>query len=44
MYQSKLPPGVNNGICEGVNCFSQAEVQIDVKVGQLRQHIIVTLQ
>ncbi len=35
MYQSKLPPGVNNGICEGVNCFSQAEVQIDVKVGQL---------
>jgi hypothetical protein len=27
-------PQINNGICEAVNCLTQAEVQIKVKVGQ----------
>jgi|SRR6516165_10534721 hypothetical protein len=27
-------PQVNNIICEAVNCFSSAQVQIEVKVGQ----------
>ena len=35
MNQFNVPPGVNNAICEAVNCFSRATVQIEVKVGQL---------
>jgi hypothetical protein len=34
MNQFKVPRNVNNIICEAVNCFSSAEVQIEVKVGQ----------
>jgi hypothetical protein len=44
MNQFKVPREVNNIICEAVNCFSSAEVQIEVKVGSSRQHIIVSLQ
>jgi hypothetical protein len=35
MNQCKIPQEVNNGICEAVGCFSPAEAQIKVKVGQL---------
>jgi hypothetical protein len=35
MNQCKIPQEVNNGICEAAGCFSPAEVQIEVKVGQL---------
>jgi hypothetical protein len=31
----KMPQEVNNSICEAVNCFSPAEIQLQVKVGQL---------
>ena len=30
----KLHKEVDNAICEAVNCFSPARVQIEVKVGQ----------
>ena len=30
----KLHKEVDNAICEAVNCFSPAQVQIEVKVGQ----------
>jgi hypothetical protein len=35
MNQRTIASEVNNSICEVVNCFSQATVQIEVKVGQL---------
>ena len=35
MNHYKIPQEVNNSICEAVNCFSPAEVQIEVKVGHL---------
>jgi hypothetical protein len=35
MNQYTIPPEVNNGICEAAHCFSQATVQIEVKVGML---------
>lgn len=35
MNQCKIAQEVNNSICEAVNCFSPAEVQLKVKVGQL---------
>jgi len=35
MNQSTITPEVNNGICEALNCFSPATVQVNVKVGQL---------
>jgi hypothetical protein len=30
-----MPQEVNNGICEAAGCFSPAEVQLKVKVGQM---------
>jgi hypothetical protein len=35
MNHCTTTPEVNNGICEAANCFLQATVQVDVKVGQL---------
>jgi hypothetical protein len=35
MNQDKVLQDVNNGRCEAVNCDSPAEIQIEVKVGQL---------
>ncbi|MGC2575429.1 MAG: hypothetical protein WA364_28310 [Candidatus Nitrosopolaris sp.] len=35
MNQCKIPLGVNNDMCEAAGCFSPAEVQIEIKVGQL---------
>jgi hypothetical protein len=34
MNQFNVPREVNNTTCEAVNCFSSAEVQIEVEVGQ----------
>ncbi len=34
MNQRTIAPEVNNHICEAVDCFSQATVQMEVKVGQ----------
>lgn len=34
MNQCNIPQEVNNSVCEAVSCFSTAEVQIKVKVGQ----------
>jgi hypothetical protein len=35
MNRYKLAKGLNNSVCEAVNCFSPAEVEFEVKVGQL---------
>jgi len=35
MNQCNIPQEVNNSVCEAVDCFSTAEVQIEVKVGQV---------
>ena len=34
MNQCNIRQEVNDSVCEAVDCFSPAEVQIEVKVGQ----------